>query len=235
MLRLKTYRKYVQTLEGAADDAPLGIYDSQFALDERSAILQEYSVPSYFNSDLFELLPKEDRPPSQWILMGPARSGTGLHVDPLGTHAWVTLMEGCKRWVLFPPGVDRESIGMQEPQLSSVKWFQDCYPSAVEQYPDCVEVLQRQGEMVYVPAGWPHVVLNLDQSVALTHNYASEYPSTQRLWKAVVEEEPDLAPRFLTALQEHRAELAREILALSTEPDWSPEEKKESHDDFECP
>ncbi len=93
--------------KGMLDDSPLGIYDSEFG-DEDSPtneMIQEYKVPKCFSPDLFDLaatkpIPTKGtvqcsidsdnessenyrRPPKRWILIGPERSGTGLHVDPL--------------------------------------------------------------------------------------------------------------------------------------------------------
>jgi histone arginine demethylase JMJD6 len=158
------------------------------------------------------------RPPYRWILIGPARSGTGMHIDPLHTNAWVTVLQGLKRWMLFPPNTPPDLIGMQDPPLPSVIWFRDYYTKVTrDDWPQLyapVQVLQFPGDTVFVPNGWPHVVVNLESmTVAVTHNYASEFgPCFDAMVQQTREEEPEFYQSWMQGLQQHRPDLVERIL-----------------------
>jgi len=243
-MTLETYAKYISSADGGLyDDSPLGIYDSEFgdAGSPTQVLTEEYSVPECFSEDLFALVDEDEyeldkagdtngadgtaasldstedfsRPPWRWILIGPARSGTGMHIDPLWTNAWVTVLQGMKRWMLFPPSCPGEGIGMVkgQQQIPSSIWFRDYYDTVtsgswpLEWKP--IEVLQRPGETVFVPNGWAHAVLNLELTVAVTHNYASEFGPFERMWQQVVVDEPCFAKRWNSALKRRRPDLAQ--------------------------
>jgi histone arginine demethylase JMJD6 len=46
--------------------------------------------------DLLSYLGEDRRPPYRWLLVGPERSGSMAHVDPFGTAAWNTVLDGQK-------------------------------------------------------------------------------------------------------------------------------------------
>jgi hypothetical protein len=195
------------------------------------------TAPGGFAEDvLFALLPPEQCPDHRWLLLGAAGSGSALHVDPIGS-AWNGVMEGAKRWVVVAP----ELVAAGEAAVPAAAaaacgagagggtveaWFEDdgCgWPhwrrwlqarsgGAVGRW---FEFTQRAGEVVYVPQGWAHAVLNLETfTVAITHNFVAEH-DVDRCWQFLRADHPMIAARWHAALVRARPEIASRLHAAS--------------------
>eukprot|EP01051_Picozoa_sp_SAG22_P017461 SAG22_NODE_2699_length_2303_cov_1.417423_1_plen_513_part_10 len=132
-LRLKHFAQYLRT-DAASDDSPLYLFDPHFGA-RAPALLGRYCIPAYFSQDLFRLAGSNRRPPHRWLIFGSARTGSSMHIDPLGTSAWNMLMAGRKRWLLFPPGTPKELVTLPrylKPRggggSEAVAWFDKMLP-----------------------------------------------------------------------------------------------------------
>ncbi|EKX39010.1 hypothetical protein GUITHDRAFT_76659 [Guillardia theta CCMP2712] len=178
-IKLSHFVRYMQEQE---DDNPLYVFDENFADDEKetASMAQDFSIPTYFQEDLFKYLGEDDRPPYRWVLVGPKRSGSSIHIDPCGTSAWNSLLAGRKRWVLFPPGTPRSVIKpeswLAQKRSEALDWFLYHLDGMKQQLPahqQPVEVIMEAGETIFVPGGWWHTVLNLEDTIAVTQNFVS--------------------------------------------------------------
>jgi histone arginine demethylase JMJD6 len=208
--------------------------DSGGPIDLAEALAQDlsrdYEIPALFaRDDCLGVLDELERPPHEWILLAPRRSGSPVHTDPMATNAWNALLVGVKRWALFHPDTPHELLrpsrhriphgaggggyggggearaaadgaaeetemaddwedvwGWFHEDLASIGARVDAYfeqrlretrDTAVEREtedidrPWRIEFDQRAGETVFVPAEWHHAVLNVTDTVAVTHNY----------------------------------------------------------------
>jgi len=127
----------------------LPFYDEDFLLTQMNP---------YFAKGVVQL--------TQWIFVGDRDTGSESHIDPIGTNAWLYLLEGEKQWD-FEIEEDEEETPIvcdrnEEPSLQKLR--------AKEK--KIYRVTQKAHEMIFVPSQSRHCVLNTGKrNVAITHNY----------------------------------------------------------------
>ncbi|KAK2628345.1 hypothetical protein QTJ16_002991 [Diplocarpon rosae] len=178
-----TLSNYIAYMNNSSDESPLYLFDRSFVTKmglqvDRSAPSPSYWPPSCFGSDLFAVL-GDQRPDDKWLIIGPARSGSTYHKDPNATSAWNAVIRGSKYWIMFPsspsspppPGVyvSADQSEVTSP-LSIAEWLLGFHAEA-RKTPGCLEGVCREGEVLHVPSGWWHLVVNLDSSIAITQNF----------------------------------------------------------------
>ncbi|CAI0406472.1 unnamed protein product [Linum tenue] len=173
-MKLEEYFKYSDQVK---EERPLYLFDPKFA-EKVPVLASDYEVPAYFQEDLFSVLGNE-RPDYRWVIMGPAGSGSSFHIDPNSTSAWNAVIKGSKKWILFPPdvvppGVHPSPDGAEVAcPVSIIEWFMNFYGATKKWQKRPVECICRAGEVIFVPNGWWHLVINLEESIAITQNFVS--------------------------------------------------------------
>ena len=173
------FSTYYDYMHRNQDESPLYLFDRKFV--EKMSITvgksddAAYWKPDCFGPDLFELLGAE-RPAHRWLIIGPARSGSTFHKDPNGTSAWNAVIQGSKYWIMFPPTVSVPGVYVSQDNsevtspLSIAEWLLEFHEEA-RQLPECREGICKAGEILHVPSGWWHLVVNLESGIALTQNF----------------------------------------------------------------
>lgn len=228
------------------DDSPMFVFD-RFFHERAPDLLQDYEVPDVFRDrDLFDLLGSA-RPAFRWLLIGNQRSGSKWHIDPNKTSAWNAVVRGKKRWLLLPPGCPppgvhpSRDLGEVTQPVSLIEWFRNFYGElrrTADQNPawDLKEGTCGPGDCIFIPCGWWHCVLNLeDDTIAVTQNYASDayVHSIRRFLRERPEqvsgtsEKATLADRFDAALARARPDLLIEHTdACTAEPTATAQEER---------
>jgi len=202
-------------------------------------VVLQLSVPSVVGRNLLSELKAEEMTPgevtdeTEWLLVGPPRSGTRWHFDPHGVSGYNILFEGRKLWLFWSTSRE-QSIGWGQgwgeasmpflpPELnkSATEWVLSVLPAwftasntrnssaavdtdyagpmpARARFAHLRFAVQTAGDMVYVPHGLWHCVVNLSDTVAFQGQLVNLYNAAVALQTCA-----EYAPLFTERLQAH--------------------------------
>lgn len=222
---------YVHYATEQNDERPIYMFDAEFGsvLDAERL----YTVPEYFARDDFFSVMGARRPKFRWIIAGPERGGSSFRVDPNYTNAWNANMTGRKRWLLFPPGrnppgcVPSADMAEVATPVSLTEWLLNNYDASLQELRHCgYECICEPGDIMFVPCGWWHYVINLEDSVAITQNYVSRsnLPKVVKFLRAMkgsisgIDEDADTATVETTAARQRGFAAEFESAMLKAQP-----------------
>jgi len=167
----------------------------------------EMDVPPFLRG-LLAYSASSNTPPSfgRIVMLGGAGSAVGWHRH--GAAAQMTV-HGWKRWLLYPLGRYPPGDGPGGGN-SATDWLRVVYPTLKgDDLP--LELVQGPGDIVYVPDGWYHAVVNLADTVAVTVQSFECQPELQEPFKRASPEairtlratDPDYLEQLTGAARQH--------------------------------
>ena len=132
-------------------------------------------IPRYFAQDFLQRTAPGSLYRESWpsLFVGPAGTRSSLHIDAFGSNFWMALFSGRKRWTLFTP----DQVPALEPEIPAHS-FDPVFGVQNEAAwrarlgaATPMECVLEPGDLLFVPAGCPHTVTNLEPTVALSANF----------------------------------------------------------------
>lgn len=138
------------------------------------------------------------------------------------TSAWNTSLSGHKLWVMFPFNlpkwiVNGKNVQRRDEDSEAIDYFWHHLQRIKQRegpIEGMIECVQHPGETIFVPGGWWHAVLNLDDTMAVTQNYCGE-ANFDRVWRRLRVSRKKLSEYFLRCLREKEPEYYKRALKMN--------------------
>jgi len=167
-------REYIDALRNeTVEKAQLYLFDWSIR-EACNDLLRDFTVPKYVVNDLLNVHTLNTQWPS--LILGPKGARSGVHVDDYGTHFWMIMLEGKKRWKIYPKEDISKLGGLVN--YAQMMFLHSGHNKSADHpllaYTSPYEFDLEAGDMVIVPSNMPHQVENLEPSLAIAGNFLDE-------------------------------------------------------------
>ena len=167
-------RRAADFFEALQQDEPLYLADAPIA-HHFPWLYQLIKVPRYFRHCFCHRTRQNlsiayDTPA---LFVGGAGTLSSLHVDQMCSNFWMYLGEGAKHWTCFHPD-DAPLLSPMFDEPEQIDRFAPLAQTAVPSHARRIEFVLQAGELLYIPWGTPHEVLNLTATTAVSANYLDQ-------------------------------------------------------------
>ncbi|KAI8775823.1 2-oxoglutarate and iron-dependent oxygenase JMJD4 isoform X2 [Biomphalaria glabrata] len=177
---VKNYINYWQEQKFQAKTKEKCLYLKDWHFQRHFPLYNAYIPPSFLCSDWMnefwdvrkDMNTKDDY---RFVYMGPKHSWTPFHVDVLHSYSWSANICGQKKWILFPPGCETKLLDKHKQMAFDIRSDElkdsKLFPEALMALEEAITVFQNPGEIIFIPSGWYHQVINLDDTISINHNW----------------------------------------------------------------
>lgn len=178
-MTLKEFCDYWNKKSGGDEKCTETLYLKDWHFCKAFPSYKAYETPVYFKSDwLNEFWDQRSDVADDYrfVYMGPKGSWTPFHADVFRSYSWSANICGCKKWLIYPPGQEKyltDRLGNLAYDITSDDM------NDKQQFPELakaskpITVIQREGEVIFVPSGWHHQVINLEDTISINHNWVN--------------------------------------------------------------
>ena len=172
--RTITLKEYIETVFDASPvpaNAPLSKmgdinyqFDRDFLKNSAPEMRDDFGTPAHF-----ERLTSNDTKQDPLFYLGPRGSGVGFHRHG---EAWNIVAHGRKRWFLYPPEWRSDLLGVgPDIALDGLGWFREFFSRVGGTTIAPMECVQEAGDIAYLPEGWHHATLNVQDTIGVAFNH----------------------------------------------------------------